>query len=262
MAQVAGAARGHQAPAAPMRETLFISDLHLSPARPDTTAALIAFLRGRARSAQALYILGDLFDYWIGDDDLDAPLHAIVADELVTLTASGVSAYLMHGNRDFLLGEVFAARTGVRLIADPTPLELNGVPTLLLHGDTLCSEDLAYNRFRATVRDPVWQQAFLARPLGERRAEAQRLRAISEQEKQHKRAEIMDVTPSEVLRALRAHGYPRIIHGHTHRPMLHRHPVDGRVCERWVLPDWAATAGAPAAGLAARGGMIQPFATP
>ena len=245
-----------------MADTLFISDLHLSPTRPHTTAAFIAFLGSRARGAQALYILGDLFDYWIGDDDLDAPLHASVAGALATLTASSVPVYVMHGNRDFLLGARFAARTGVQLLADPTAIALDGVPTLLLHGDTLCTEDLAYNRFRATVRDPAWQQEFLARPLAERRAEAQRLRTLSEQEKQHKRAEIMDVTPSEVLRVLRAHGYPRIVHGHTHRPRQHQHPVDGRICERWVLPDWAAGAGAPAVGLGADAGTLRPFCGP
>jgi len=161
----------------------------------------------------------------------------------------------MHGNRDFLIGSRFSETTGVSLLTDPTLIELDGQRTLLLHGDTLCTEDTGYNAFRGTVRDKAWQQAFLARPLAERRSEAQRLRTLSEQEKRHKSAEIMDVTPSEVLRVLRAHGYPRLLHGHTHRPQRHLHAVDGRACERWVLADWAAQA----VGLAATGGQIRTF---
>ncbi len=235
--------------------TLFVSDLHLSAARPDTAQAFTGFLARQARSAAALYILGDLFDAWIGDDDLADPFNASIAVALRALTATGVPVAIMHGNRDFLIGTRFSQATGVSLLADPTLIQLDGQRTLLLHGDTLCTEDTGYNAFRRSVRDPAWQQAFLARPLIDRRAEAQRLRALSEQEKQHKSAEIMDVTPSEVLRVLRAHAYPRLLHGHTHRPMRHRHPVDGRVCERWVLADWAAQA----VGLAATGGQICTF---
>ncbi|MBC7779838.1 MAG: UDP-2,3-diacylglucosamine diphosphatase [Proteobacteria bacterium] len=235
-----------------MPHTLFISDLHLSATRPHTTQAFADFLRRRATGADALYILGDLFDFWIGDDDLEDPLNARVVDALAALTAAGVPVWFMHGNRDFLVGARFADATGVRILDDPTVIDVYGTRTLLMHGDTLCIEDTRYNALRATVRDPGVQQAFLARTLDARRAEVQRMRAISEQEKQTKSNEIMDVTPSEVLRTLRRHGYPRLIHGHTHRPMRHAHPVDGRVCERWVLADWA---DAPVGGVATHRGF-------
>lgn len=235
--------------------TLLISDLHLSAARPAATAAFLALLAGPARDAAALYILGDLFDYWIGDEDIDDPAVRPIVDALAAVSNGGTAVSFMHGNRDFLVGARFAAATGVRLLPDPLLLQLDGVPTLLMHGDTLCLEDAAYNRFRAAVRDPAWQQAFLARPVAARREEAQRLRAISEHEKKSKPAEIMDVTPSEVLRTLRAFDYPRLVHGHTHRPGRHLHPVDGRPCERWVLPDWQQVA----AGLRADQGRLSPF---
>jgi UDP-2,3-diacylglucosamine hydrolase len=235
--------------------TLLISDLHLSASRPRTTTALLALLAGPAREASALYILGDLFDYWIGDEDVDDPAVRPVVDALAAVSAAGTAVSFMHGNRDFLVGARFAAAAGARLLPDPLLLDLDGVPTLLMHGDTLCIEDAGYNRFRATVRDPAWQQAFLDRPVAARREEAQRLRAISEHEKKSKSAEIMDVTPSEVLRMLRTHGYPRLVHGHTHRPALHLHPVDGYACERWVLPDWRDAA----TGLRAAGGRLQRF---
>jgi len=234
---------------------LLVSDLHLSATRPGTTAAFLELLGGSARDAAALYILGDLFDYWVGDEDIDDPAVRPVVDALASLTGSGTTVSFMHGNRDFLVGEGFAAATGVRLLPDPLLLELDGIATLLMHGDTLCLEDSGYNRFRAAVRDPAWQRAFLARPLAERRAEAARLRAISEQEKKSKSAEIMDVTPTEVLRVLRAYGYPRLVHGHTHRAGRHLYPVDGRACERWVLPDWHEAA----VGLTAGFGRLCPL---
>ncbi len=234
---------------------LLVSDLHLSPSRPDTTAAFLGLLAGPARSAGEFYILGDLFDYWTGDEALDDPAVRPVVEALAALARGGTQVSFMHGNRDFLVGQRFADATGARLLPDPVLVDLDGVPTLLLHGDTLCTEDEGYNRFRAVVRDPAWQQAFLARPLDERLAEARRLRAISEHEKQTKPSEIMDVTPSEVFRVLRARGYARMVHGHTHRPGVHRHPVDGRWCERRVLPDWHGRA----TGLVARDGRLEPF---
>lgn len=224
-----------------MGDTLLISDLHLSVQRPGTTAALLDLLRGRAREARALYVLGDLFDAWIGDDDLAEPMHAQVASALRAVADSGVPVRLMHGNRDFLLGEAFARAAGASLLHDPTVIEIAGERTVLAHGDTLCTEDRDYAAFRAQVRDPAWQRGFLARPLDERRAEAARLRAASEAGKRLKAAQIMDVTPQAVVDLLRAHGCRRLIHGHTHRPGRQAYEVDGAACERWVLPDWDST---------------------
>ncbi len=232
-----------------MSETLLISDLHLSAERPATTAALFRLLRGRARSARALYLLGDLFDAWVGDDDLQRPMHAEVAAELRRLADSGVAVRLMHGNRDFLLGAAFVGAAGGEWLPDPSIVTLGGIRTLLTHGDTLCTGDRDYLAFRRTVRDPAWQAAFLARPLADRRAEAARLRAASEAGKRMKSTQIMDVTETAVIDLIREHGCPRLVHGHTHRPGLSAIRVDGRDCERWVLPDWDGRA----AGLAVDG---------
>ena len=221
-----------------MPSALFISDLHLSGARPAINELFFRFLRTRAAGAEALYILGDLFDYWIGDDDLAEPLHASVARALRAVSERGVPLYLMHGNRDFLLGEAFCAASGARLLDDPAAPELPGARTLLMHGDTLCTDDVEYQRFRGTVRDKTWQREFLAQPLAGRHAQAEALRAASERGKSGKPPEIMDVSQEAVRATLRAHGYPRLIHGHTHRPARHEVEVDGRRCERWVLPDW------------------------
>lgn len=216
---------------------LFISDLHLDDERPFITELFLQFLRGEARDAQALYILGDLFESWIGDDD-DAPLAQRVQDALAQLSADGVALHFMAGNRDFLVGDAFAARSGVTLLADPTRIDLAGAPTLLMHGDTLCSDDLAYQQFRAQVRDPAWQQAFLAQPLAQRRAFAAQARAQSKLHTGAATAQIMDVTESAVHEALRCHGALRLIHGHTHRPARHRIDLDGQAAERIVLGDW------------------------
>jgi UDP-2,3-diacylglucosamine hydrolase len=216
---------------------LFVSDLHLSVERPDINQAFYEFLAGRAAAAQALYVLGDLFDYWPGDDD-DDPFHATVVDALGGLTRRGTGLFVMRGNRDFLIGDRFAAATGATLIDDPTLVEVCGGPTLLMHGDTLCTYDVDYLRFRGTVRDPEWQGRFLAKPLDERRQIIAGLRAGNAQEKKRKTEAEMDAAPLGIEAALRAHGYPRLIHGHTHRPALHYHTVDGRRCERWVLADW------------------------
>jgi UDP-2,3-diacylglucosamine hydrolase len=218
--------------------TLFVSDLHLCPTRPETTAAFLGFLRGPARVCEALYILGDLFEYWAGDDDAEEPLNRDVAQALTRLADAGPTLYFMAGNRDFLLGGQYAALSRLTLLPDPTLIELHGVPTLLMHGDTLCTDDAAYLAFRATVRDPAWIAAFLARPLAQRKATIEELRRRSEAEKQRKPMEIMDANDEAVAQALRRHGYPRLIHGHTHRPARHEHVVDGRRCERWVLADW------------------------
>jgi len=218
--------------------TLFISDLHLCSARPQSNRSFFDFLEREARSARALYILGDLFEYWVGDDDLDDPFNATVVAALARLVAAGVPSYLMHGNRDFVIGEAFARASGVTLLPDPSLLNLYGQAVLLMHGDTLCTLDLEYQAFRREARSQTWISDLLRQPLAERKAAVEILRRKSEQEKRSKSAEIMDVAPAEVEAALRRHGYPRLIHGHTHRPARHIHTVDGHTCERWVLADW------------------------
>ena len=221
-----------------MSFSLFISDLHLSPDTPEATDTLLRFLRETAPEAESLYVLGDLFEYWIGDEGLDQPYAMRIAQAFRALADRGVRVYFMHGNRDFLIGGRFAQTSGMQLLPDPTLVALYGTPTLLMHGDTLCSDDHEYQKFRAMVRDPAWQQTFLAKPLDERVRMAREVRGKSEQAKQVKDMTIMDVTPATVDDAFRAHHYARLIHGHTHRPAHHEHKVDGRDCERWVLADW------------------------
>ncbi|HEY9447899.1 MAG TPA: UDP-2,3-diacylglucosamine diphosphatase [Burkholderiales bacterium] len=218
--------------------TLLIADLHLAPERPRVNGQFLHFTSSIATGAQALYILGDLFEYWIGDDDLSDPLHCEIADALAALSSTGTRLYFMHGNRDVLVGKRFAERCGARLIADPTLVDLYGTRTLLLHGDTLCTDDLAYQNFRAYAHNPENQAKFLAQPAAARRLQMLGLRRDSESSKQEKSAAIMDVAPAAVESMLREYGYPRMIHGHTHRPAKHVHVVDGNECERWVLNDW------------------------
>jgi UDP-2,3-diacylglucosamine hydrolase len=225
-----------------MSRTLFISDLHLSSDQPRVSAQLFDFLAGEARGAQTLYILGDLFDAWLGDDVLDAsqedPLARQVAAALRALHEAGTEVRLMHGNRDFLLGKGFAQASGAALIEDPTIVTLGTQRVIVLHGDTLCTDDVAYQKFRVMARAKAFQDEFLAKPLAARRSLAQEYRAKSEQTKRATPEEIMDVTPSAVAEAFRRHAVSCMIHGHTHRPATHVHEVDGRRCERWVLPDW------------------------
>ena len=221
-----------------MTHTLFVSDLHLAGERPHISEVFFDFVRNIASQAEALYILGDLFEYWIGDDDLDEPLNEAVAGALAALGASGVRVSFLHGNRDFLVGQEFAARARASFIADPTLLDLYGTQTLLMHGDTLCTDDVDYQKFRATARNPRFQADFLALPIAARRQRVGQLREMNAQAKQAKSAEIMDVTPLTVEDTLRQFDYPRLIHGHTHRPARHMHVVDGHACERWVLNDW------------------------
>jgi UDP-2,3-diacylglucosamine hydrolase len=216
----------------------FISDLHLCSWRPEINRIFFEFMSGPAREAQVLYILGDLFEYWAGDDDRGDSFNASVVEALAGFSLSGRGLYLMHGNRDFLLGGEFARSCNSDLLADPHALDLHGMPTLLMHGDTLCTDDKDYQRFRAEVRSPDWQRRFLAQPLALRKGQIESVRNTSESEKQRKAPEIMDVNRDAVEAVLRKNGYPRLIHGHTHRPARHEHRVDGRVCERWVLADW------------------------
>ena len=218
--------------------SIFVSDLHLSPERPRINQVFFDFADRTAARAGAVYILGDLFEYWIGDDDLTDAFNASVADALLRLSGKGVALHFMHGNRDVLVGQAFAARCGAKLMSDPTLLDLHGTRTLVMHGDTLCTDDIEYQKFRAYAHDPGNQRRFLSQPLAERRQQMLGMRAESEKSKQGKSAEIMDVAPAAVAQVLREHGYPRLIHGHTHRPARHLHTVDGRSCERWVLNDW------------------------
>lgn len=213
---------------------LFISDLHLSEDRPQANEQFFRFLEEDAAGAEALYVLGDLFEYWIGDEDLQTPFNAVIAGALRRLSGAGTQLRLMHGNRDFLLGEAFCRASGAQLLADPTVID----STLLMHGDTLCTDDHDYQAWRRTARSAAWQREFLAKPLAERRDTVQGLRDKSKEVIQAKPAEIMDVNEDAVREALRRHGVARLIHGHTHRPGKHALDVDGRRCERWVLPDW------------------------
>ena len=225
-----------------MATALFVSDVHVAGERPATTARFLEFLRAEGARAGSLYILGDLFEYWIGDDDLGAldgdPLTRQIAAALRELSVAGVAVYFMHGNRDFLIGAAFCAASGARLIEDPTVAQVAGIPTLLAHGDTLCTDDHDYQAWRRVARSEDWQREFLAKPLDARRAAVGQMRERSKAVISAKPAEIMDVSLAAVNAACRAHGVRRLIHGHTHRPAHHDFELDGVTCERWVLPDW------------------------
>jgi UDP-2,3-diacylglucosamine hydrolase len=225
----------------PTAPTLFISDLHLSPARPELVAALHSLLRGSARGAAALYAIGDLFDAWFGDDQLRDPLAAGVAAAFAELSASGTPVYLQRGNRDFLIGSRFAEACGATLLPDAVVHDVQGTPTLIMHGDQLCTDDAAYQRFRAWWHDPIHRRRFLALPYFARRAIAAFLRAASRRATAGKAEVIMDVNADAVAAALREHRVGRMIHGHTHRPARHELVVDGRISERYVLADWYTT---------------------
>lgn len=218
--------------------TLFISDLHLSAGHEYSMAAFQRFIITLAPQAEALYILGDLFEYWAGDDDLHDPFHAQVTGALHGLAAHGIKVYLMHGNRDLLMGGALAQACHAALLPDPTLLDLYGTPTLITHGDKLCTGDVEYQRFRAQVHGAEFQKNFLLQPLPARKAYIEQLRQLSAAAKQSKNSAIMDVNDDAVAALLREHRYPRLIHGHTHRPDRHEHVVDGHACERWVLSDW------------------------
>jgi UDP-2,3-diacylglucosamine hydrolase len=219
--------------------TLFISDLHLDASEPAAGAQFMQFLEQRAANADALYILGDLFETWIGDDD-DEPYRNRICRALAGLSAWGVPCYVMHGNRDFLFQRGFEARTGTHLIDDPIIIELYGEQVLLTHGDALCTADRPYQRLRGLVRNPRWQQRFLKLPLALRRALAERARRGSRRHTQSTAYEIMDVEPSAVSAAMRACGVRTLIHGHTHRPAVHEFELDGCAARRIVLGAWHA----------------------
>lgn len=222
---------------------LFISDLHLCPSRPGIARTFEEFLSGPARHADALYILGDLFEYWAGDDDLSDPFNTRICNALKGLSDCGTAVFFMAGNRDFLIGETFSSAAGLTRLDDPTIVLTNGRQTLLTHGDTLCTDDVGYQRFRDRVRSPSWQQAFLGRSLDARKAEIEKMRCESETQKSVKPMDTMDVNPGAVLRQLTFFNCTRIIHGHTHRPAHHALMNKGIACERWVLPDWYESGG-------------------
>ncbi len=215
-----------------MGRCLFISDLHLDAARPQLTQALASFLAA-SRDCDSLYVLGDLFEAWVGDDD-DSPVAAEVRQLFSEFSQAGPTVHFMRGNRDFLLGESFCADAGGTLLPDPTVVSLGGRRTLLMHGDSLCTADYDYQRFRTMARDPAWQAELLSRSLGERRALAQELREMSRDATSNKAEDIMDVTASEVTRVMQQHGVDCLVHGHTHRPARHQTGSG----ERWVLGDW------------------------
>jgi UDP-2,3-diacylglucosamine hydrolase len=221
-----------------MPATLFISDLHLSPARPHLVAAFHELLQGPVRGASALYVLGDLFDVWLGDDQLREPLASAVAGALAEIAGSGVPLFVQRGNRDFLIGERFARACRATLLPDRVVHDVQGTPTLLMHGDLLCTDDVEYQRFRAYWQDPARRRRVLSRPYFVRRMGARVMRFGSRRATAAKPEVIMDVNAEAVIAELRQHGVSRLIHGHTHRPARHEVTVDGRVCERWVLADW------------------------
>lgn len=218
-------------------ESLFVSDLHLAPERPETIELFIDFLGGRARRAGAVFILGDLFETWIGDDD-DLPAYREVRAALRALTASGTRCALAHGNRDFLIGRAFLRDTGCALLGDPSLHRFGGEPTLLMHGDLLCTDDVPYQRFRRRIRNPVVTWLFRRKSLASRRAIAADYRRKSGAATSAKDARIMDVNPDTVLDYMRRNDASRLIHGHTHRPADHRLDLDGREARRHVLAQW------------------------
>lgn len=220
-----------------MPTTLFISDLHLDPVRPQLIDAFEALLAGEARRADALYILGDLFEAWVGDDE-DSTLATRVADALHGLADHGVPIFFIAGNRDFLLGADYAARCGMHILDDGTTVDLYGTPTLLMHGDTLCTDDADYQAFRAQVHEPAWQQQFLAQPLQARRAFAAQARSASQAHTGSADEAIMDVNADAVADAMRSAGVRHLIHGHTHRPAVHDFTLDDQTVQRIVLGDW------------------------
>jgi UDP-2,3-diacylglucosamine hydrolase len=221
--------------------TWFISDLHLDASRPGITALLLDFLSERQGDAAALYILGDFFEYWVGDDALGTPEAAVfqpVIQTLRELSDSGVKLYFQHGNRDFLVGEGFARVTGCTLLPEQQLIDLYGTPTLLLHGDTLCTDDVEYQQMRKMLRNPQWQQQVLSLPLETRIQQAQAMRAQSRMSTEAKAASILDVNPQTVLAVMATAGVTRLIHGHTHRPAVHDVTVNGNAAQRIVLGDW------------------------
>ncbi|GMR08338.1 MAG: UDP-2,3-diacylglucosamine diphosphatase [Gammaproteobacteria bacterium] len=217
--------------------TLFISDLHLDGSKPETINLFHEFIRCEAFTSEHLYILGDLFEAWIGDDD-DNPEYRRIIQTLRKLTDGGIPVSVMRGNRDFLMADKFARDTGCTLLDDPTLIDLYGTPTLLMHGDSLCTDDTEHMAYRQVVLNPQWQQQILSKPIEERRDMALEIRAISNVSKQSKTDEIMDVNLDMVNNTMLENNVTQLIHGHTHRPNIHETDLNGKACRRMVLGDW------------------------
>lgn len=216
---------------------LLISDLHLEEKRPDITRAFLHFLATRARQAEALYILGDFFEVWIGDDGM-TPFQHEIAGALRELSDAGTRIYLMHGNRDFLIGKAFCREAGCTLLSDPHKLQMNGEPVLLMHGDSLCTLDVGYMKLRRWLRNPLSLLILRNLPLSTRQKLARKLRNESRAQTRMKASEIVDVTPEEVVKVMAEHSVRTLIHGHTHRPAVHELEVNGQAARRIVLGDW------------------------
>lgn len=221
--------------AQPKAVALFISDLHLQASLPKTTQAFFDFLQQHAMHTDALYLLGDIFEYWAGDDDLETPFNAGIAQAINAVAQSGVKVFWIAGNRDFLVGDVFAKAAGLTLLADPTVITVGHTRITLAHGDAQCTDDVAYMAFRAQVRNPAYQQQFLAMPLAQRKAIIAGIRENSQATNKDKSYEIMDVNADAIAQLFATTGSQTIIHGHTHRPALH---VTEGGKRRFVLPDW------------------------
>ncbi|WP_151636498.1 UDP-2,3-diacylglucosamine diphosphatase [Noviherbaspirillum aerium] len=227
---------------------LFVSDVHLQPGLPCTTDAFLLFLRQQAPRAQQLFLLGDLFEYWAGDDDLDTPYLLQIAGALREVSHAGVQLYWIAGNRDFLVGQGFADETGARLLQEPYLTEIAGQSIVLLHGDAQCTDDHGYMQFRAMVRQLEWQQQFLAMPLAQRKSIIDGMRTGSKDAQRNKSYEITDVNPEAIDAVFAGTGARLMIHGHTHRPAVHHHAVEGTARTRYVLPDWDCDSGSPRGG--------------
>lgn len=227
---------------------LFVSDVHLSPALPATTETFLQFLQTPARCAQQLYLMGDIFEYWAGDDDADDPYHRRIIAALREVAEGGVAVFWIGGNRDFLAGAKFAEAAALTLLPDPFVMEAAGHRIVLTHGDACCTDDAAYMAFRKQVRDPQWQQQFLAQPLAQRKQLVETMREGSKQAQRGKSMTIMDVTAQEIASLFDASGATLMIHGHTHRPALHELQRNGKVCRRYVLPDWECDSGSERGG--------------
>ncbi|MDX1433019.1 MAG: UDP-2,3-diacylglucosamine diphosphatase [Gammaproteobacteria bacterium] len=217
--------------------TLFVSDVHLNDSRPGMVHAFVEFLGSAAREADALFILGDLFDLWLGDDDDRSP-HPRICDALARLTASGLPVSVVHGNHDFLLGRQFAARTGCALLGDHTVVDVYGTPVLVMHGDTLCTRDRRYQNYRKVVRNRLVQKLFLSMSFDWRMRKAAGIRSETKKDVALKSDDIMDVTEAAVAEAMRRYRVRHLVHGHTHRPAVHDFELDGQPATRIVLGDW------------------------